>query len=163
MFTNDKERCGPKLPKTTLEQDQIDVFVNPIQESPQRVSIYSISKCEDQVIGFEFVSIGKSPTFKCFGKTLVNFCDSIEIPTPISLKSIIFKATSDPCYIDWEIEKTTDPDIEVQYSNTKISGVMVRFFKNETCCFPSQMAFKLIGTDINCSTFSLASGLLVFK
>lgn len=145
-------------------QNENKIIVNPVQEYPQRVSVYSLYKCEDQVIGFEFLKREESGT-KCFNNILVNLCVPIEMIYPLeNIESVEFIATDDPCYTDCLVIKTTTPDIEIERDiDNNILGILVKFFREETCCFPTQLSFKLLAVHENGSKFSIARGLLVFK
>lgn len=144
------------------------VFVNPVQESPNRISIYGINKCEDQVIGFEFVSNQYVDDPRCCGNIMAHLCIPIEIVTPIQLDSVEFWATDDPCYKEWVIQKNQEPDVEIQRIDAEdsadVTGIVVRFSQYDTCCYPPQMAFRLYGFDTatGCK-YILSAGLLMFR
>lgn len=151
MFTPDKKKEGK-------------VFVNPVQESPQRLSIYAINKCEDQVIGFEFISNQYTNDPTCTNNILINLCVPIEVVTPIEIESAEFWVTDDPCFKDWLVKKIAEPDIEIQRdTNSNAIGIVVRFSQYETCCYPSQAAFRLYGFDDNGCKYTLSSGLIIFR
>ena len=151
MFTNDTS-------------DNNKVFINPVQESPGRLAIYSINRCEDQVIGFEFISKRYENNPRCFGSAIVNLCVPVEVVTPIQLDRAEFWATDDTCYKDWLVKQTTEPSIEVQRdSNDAVTGVLVRFSQHDTCCYPLSMAFRLYAFDTSNCKYLLSSGLLIFR
>ena len=146
----------------TLQESS--TFVNPIQEIPIRHSIYSINKCEDQVIGFEFVAHKLSPekTYLC-NNIAVSLCVPLENVKPFDLDTAEFWATDDPCYNSWLVKKITTPEVDIQRDvDNKVIGILVRFSKNESCCYPLNMAFRLYGIIDDCK-FSLSQGLLIFK
>lgn len=150
MFTNISENSG--------------VFVNTVQEFPQRSSIYSINKCEDQVIGFEFVEKQLNSQTQCCSNSLVHLCAPIIVSSNIPLENVEFYATDDPCFKDWVVIKKDTPSVEIQRDvNNNATGILVRFFNHETCCYPTQMGFKLYGIDVNDCKYSIARGLLIFK
>lgn len=139
------------------------VFANSIQENPARVSIYGINRCEDQVIGFEFISKQYNNNPECRNQIL-QLCIPIEVKAPIVLDTAEFWATSDPCYKDWEIKKTEEPSIEVQRdSDDNATGVLVRFSRFESCCYPIQMAFRLYALDDQGCKYRIAHGTLIFR
>lgn len=149
---------------TTDTSDENKVFINPIQEFPGRLVVYSVNRCEDQVIGFEFVSKQYESNPRCCGSAIVNLCVPVEVPNPIELHNAEFWATDDPCYKDWVTKKTEEPGIEIQRDNEeKVTGILVRFSKHDTCCYPLQMAFKLYGFDESECKYFLTSGLLIFR
>lgn len=150
--------------KNKNQNEESVVFVNPIQEYPIRSSVYAINKCEDQVIGFEFVTKSKTAKGKCFNGVPINVCVPVEVSSQVELSEVEFLATDDPCYQNWKITKTEKPSIEVQYdlNGEYAVGVLVRFFKEDTCCYPSQMAFRLNAIDNKCK-YSISRGLLVFR
>lgn len=151
MFTNDTSDTNRRI-------------VNAIQESPGRLSIYSINRCEDQVIGFEFVSRQYESSPHCCGSTIVNLCVPIEVLSPIQFNTAEFLAGDDGCYKEWIISKTEEPDVEIQRdTDNKVTGVLVRFSRHDTCCYPINMAFKLRGIDVNGCNILLSSGLLIFR
>lgn len=149
---------------TSNKSDENLSYINPIQTKPIRNSIYLMNRCEDQVIGFEFVSKKYNQQTSCCSSLITHLCAPIEIISPIDIVSAEFQATDDECYKEWIVKKTTVPSIELQLNqDNKVIGVLVRFFSNETCCYPFQMAFKLFGIDNQGCKYSLSSGLLVFK
>lgn len=151
MFTNDTS-------------DQNKRIINAVQESPGRLAVYSINRCEDQVIGFEFVSKIYESNPRCCGSAIVNLCVPIEVINPIELDSAEFWATDDPCYKDWIIKKVEEPHIEIQRNlENNVTGILIRFSKNDTCCYPSSMAFRLYSFDESGCKYLLSSGLLVFR
>lgn len=151
MFTPDKNKEGK-------------VFVNPIQESPQRVSIYAINKCEDQVIGFEFISSQYTDAPVCHNNILINLCVPIDIVTPITIDRAEFWATDDPCFNEWVVKKTLLPDVEIERNvELNATGILVRFSQYETCCYPTQLAFRLYGFDDTGCKYTLSSGLIIFR
>lgn len=148
---------------TNIKENENKVFVNPIQETPQRTSIYSISRCENQVIGFEFIKLKSENNTNCLNNVLINLCVPIEVLSPIEIESAEFRATDDPCFKEWVTIKDKEPELEIQRdSSNLVTGILVRF-GSETCCYSTQMAYKLIGKDKNNSIFSLSQGLLIFK
>lgn len=149
---------------TNNNSDNGKKFVNAIQESPLRLDVCSVNRCEDQVIGFEFVAKGYQVNPQCCGNAIVNMCVPIEVLDPIPYDSIEFWATEDTCYKDWTIIKKNSPEIEIQRnSDDKVTGVLVRFSKTESCCYPLNMAYKLFAFDETGCKHSIATGLLVFK
>jgi hypothetical protein len=150
-------------PKFTSEQS--GTYINPIQTKPERINIYGINRCEDQVIGFEFVAKQYiDQPIKCCNSAFPHLCTPIEISSPIVLENVEFWATEDSCYQDWTVKKVTAPFIEVQRdSNNNATGILVRFSKNESCCYPVQMAFRLLNFDSTGCKYSIATGLLVFR
>lgn len=153
MFTNDTS-------------DENKPLINPVQYSPGRLSLYSINRCEDQVIGFEFITKQYQSNPRCCGSAIVNLCVPIEVIQPIELQRAEFWATDDPCYKDWIVKKIAEPYIEIQRNNDDlVTGILVRF-SNETCCYPLQMAYKLYAfqtvDNIECK-YLLSSGLLLFR
>lgn len=139
------------------------IFVNSVQETPKRVAVYAVNRCEDQVIGFEFVTKSYNKS-SCCPNELIHLCVPIELVSSIPLEKAYFLATDDPCYKSWIVNKEIDPHISIQRNTSgEATGILVRFFANETCCYPHQMAFRLYGLDQNDCKFSLASGLLIFK
>lgn len=140
-------------------------YVNPIQTSPLRASIYSINRCQDEVIGFEFVKQQYIPrSIRFCNNVAVSLCSPVETVNPIILENAEFWATDDPCYQKWIVKKIELPDIEIQRDvDDKVIGILVRFFNYESCCYPVQMAFRLQGIDSSGCKFILASGLLIFK
>lgn len=140
------------------------VYTNSVQENPSRVSIYGINRCEDQVIGFEFISRQYINNPTCCGTNIPHLCIPIEIVTPIVLETVEFWATDDPCYKDWTVKKIEEPSVEIQRdSEDNATGILVRFFKNESCCYPPQMAFKLLSIDSTGCKYTLSHGLLIFR
>jgi len=141
------------------------MFVNPVQEKPIRSYIYGVNKCEDQTIGFQFVKeLLQQKENRCCNNIAVNVCIPVEVIDPIEIDSAEFIATNDPCYLINIIDKTESPDIELQYDDDdKVIGILVRFYKYESCCYPPQMAFKLYAIDETGCKFSLSTGLLLFK
>lgn len=151
MFTNDNSDEGKRT-------------INAIQESPGRLSVYSVNRCEDQVIGFEFVSRQYQVTPRCCGSAIVNLCVPIEVLSPIELEGAEFLATDDPCYKSWIVKKNEEPNVELQRDDDdNVTGILVRFSRDDTCCYPSQMAFRLYGSDTTECKFLLSSGLLIFR
>lgn len=151
MFTNDTS-------------DENKLIVNPIQNSPNRLAVYAINRCEDQVIGFEFVTRKYQSNPTCFGSAIVNLCIPVEILSPIELENAEFWATNDTCYKDWIIQKKLPSEIEVQRDiDDKVTGILVRFSNEESCCYPLNMAFRLYGFDNNNCKFLISTGLLIFR
>lgn len=148
----------------TLSSDN-GVTANSIQETPKRLAVYGINRCEDQVIGFEFVSkqYTQDPPV-CCSNNLIHLCVPVEVVTPIVLETAEFWATSDPCYKDWEVKKTEEPSIEVQRdTDDNATGILVRFSRYESCCYPIQMAFRLYALDSQGCKYTLSYGLLIFR
>lgn len=144
--------------------DENKILVNPIQESPNRLSVYSINRCEDQVIGFEFVTRQYQNNPTCFGSAIINLCVPIEVLSPLDIYNVEFWATDDPCYKDWTIKKTEEPFIEIQRDNDEqVTGILVRFSDDESCCYPISMAYKLYAFDETGCKYLLSSGLLIFR
>lgn len=149
---------------TSDNSDENKLLVNPIQESPGRLAIYSINRCEDQVIGFEFTTKQYQTNPTCCGSAIVNLCIPIQVITPIELASAEFWATDDPCYKDWIIKKTNNPFIEIQRDNDdKVTGILVRFSQTESCCYPVNIAYRLYAFSEEDCKYLLSSGLLVFR
>lgn len=147
----------------TLSSDN-GVVANSVQENPSRLSLYGINRCEDQVIGFEFVTKQYTKEPDCCSNNLIHLCAPIEVVTPIVLEKAEFWATSDTCYQDWEIKKTEEPSIEVQRdTNGDATGVLVRFSRYESCCYSIQMAFRLYALDSQGCKYRLAYGSLIFR
>lgn len=140
------------------------VYVSPVQEAPLRLNIYSIDRCMDQTIGFEFLTNEYPSNPKCFGKVLVNLCVPVPIVSEIVLTSAEFVATDDPCFKDFIVDINTFPEIELIRNPTgNVTGILVRFYRQDTCCYPTQMAFQLWGYDANGCKSILARGLLSFR
>lgn len=145
-------------------EDENKVIVNPVQESPSRSSIYAINRCEDQVIGFEFISKKYIDNPICCSSISHHLCIPIDVVTPIPLDTVEFWATDDPCYKDWIIKKNTEPDVEVQRDgDNNVTGIIVRFSQYESCCYPLQLAFRLYALDSEGCKYSLSSGLLLIR
>ncbi len=119
MFTNDNNDKNKRI-------------INPIQESPGRLAVYAINRCEDQVIGFEFVSRQYQSDPKCCGSVIVNLCVPIELLDPIQLEKAEFWATDDACYKNWVVKKVSEPHLEIQRDvDGDVTGILVRFSNEE--------------------------------
>lgn len=140
------------------------IHVNPVQISPHRLSIYGIDRCQDQVIGFEFVTNEYSSDPKCFGNILINLCVPVEVLSELVIDSAEFVATDDPCFKEFIIDIKESPQITLQRNiDNNVTGVIVHFYKQDTCCYPNQMAFQLWGTTEEGCRSIIARGLLYFR
>lgn len=147
---------------TTTNQEK--KLVNAVQESPGRLLTCLVNRCEDQVIGFEFVVKEYQSNPRCCGNAIVNLCVPIDFINPIQLARAEFWATDDPCYKDWTVKKTKLPSIELQRNTAlAVTGILVRFSDEESCCYPLNMAFILYGIDANDCKYRLSNGLLIFR
>jgi hypothetical protein len=149
---------------TSNTSDENKIITNPIQESPGRLAVYAINRCEDQVIGFEFVSKNYQNNPQCCGSAIVNLCIPVELITPIQLDRAEFWATDDPYYKEWILKYEIEPYIEVQRDfNNNVTGILVRFSQTDTCCYPINMAYRLYAFALDGSKYLLSSGLLFFR
>lgn len=145
-------------------ENENKIFINPVQESPTRISIYGINRCEDQVIGFEFITKQYVDNPTCIGGINHFLCIPVNVTAPITLEEVQFWATDDPCYKDWTVKKDKEPDVEIQRDgDSNATGVVVRFSQYETCCYPPQLAFRLYAFDSTGCKYLLSSGLLIFR
>lgn len=140
------------------------LLINPVQETPPRSQLYALNKCEDQVIGFEFISREYESNPNCFNGISIHLCVPVEVVKPISVDSVEFTATNDPCYKDLIVQKTELPEIEILRDiDSNCTGILVRFSQYESCCYPNQMAFKLYLKDDTGCKYTISSGLLFFR
>jgi hypothetical protein len=154
MFTEKSDYVGePKL------------GVNPVQFSPLRSKIFSINRFADEVIGFEFIKGGlDNCCHSVLGLVAINFCLPTSSVVGLDISRVEFLATDDPCYKKNLIEKTASPGLVLEKDAAgKITGVLVRFFRDETKCLPTQLAYKLYVYDKQDCRIPLSEGLLIFK
>lgn len=109
--------------------------------------------CSDTTVGFTFLSeqsvVGKR---RYCNKVLVHECLTINEPDPLDLSKVEFIATDDPCYLTFNIFKSSeevdyiDPTIVIQTNELgEAIGVLVTFTSSEICCLPLRMAYRLYG------------------
>lgn len=141
------------------------VTTSSIQFSPLRNQIYAIDRCADSVIGFEFVqkSLVVRQNNLC-NNVLVNLCVPVNSVSPMDIKSARFIATEDTCFKDYKIDQSTAPFVEIQRDSANLAtGILIRFFKPDTCCYPLQMAFRLLIIDQNDCEIIISKGILYLR
>jgi hypothetical protein len=116
-------------------------------------STVRLQGCSDTTVGFTFLTeqpvVGKR---RYCNKVLVHECLTINEPDPIDLTKVEFIATDDPCYLSFNIFKSSEqvdeiaPTIVIQTNELgEAIGVLVTFTNSELCCLPMRMAYRMYG------------------
>lgn len=116
-------------------------------------STVKIQGCSDTNV--EFTLLSEQPTVgkrRYCNKVLVHECVNIPADAPLDLTSAEFIATSDNCYKRFEIYKSSlevddvNPTITFELNDDDlVTSILVEFNKDETCCLPLRLAYRLYG------------------
>lgn len=131
-------------------------------------NVIKILGCMDSVVGFEIKTLEPTITKRRYcNKVLVHECVPVPELEPLALDRVEFLATNDPCYRFFNLFKSSDtigtvePTITLQYNEDEeplVIGILVNFTKEETCCLPLRMSYRINGYDPDGMRVNLGQG-----
>lgn len=150
-------------------------ITQPVNNEPTLLyNTVKIQGCVDSTVGFNFLKSEPTVSKRRYcNKVLVHECIPANISDPTELLKVEFLSTSDPCYAEFNIFKTSDaddyddygvePTIELQFDEDdyeKVIGVLVHFSLEETCGQPLGQAYRLYGYTPEGDKILLSNGIL---
>lgn len=129
-------------------------------------SAVKIDGCSEARLGFDFLSEQPSTSRRRYcNKVLVHECVTVPEVEPLALERVEFLATDDPCYTFFNLFKSsntvgdTEPTIELQLDEDDlVIGVLINFTREETCCLPLRMSYRLNAYDEDGTKMTLSQG-----
>lgn len=118
-------------------------------------TLLKLQSCDDTNVEFTFLDNAPETAARRYcNKILVHECVSVPEPLPINLEDVEFLATGDPCYEVFEVYKVavtndvTESSIDIVLNDEDpqlATSVLVKFTKEELCCLPLRMSYRMYG------------------
>lgn len=129
-------------------------FSKPQTTERLRYTSLHINTCSDVSVIFDLLSGAPQVAARRYcNKILVHECVTAVDEAPLDLTNVEFFATSDPCYGLFEFykqstEQNGEPATIVLHENEDelVTNIEVTFTKEELCCKPLRMSYRLYGT-----------------
>jgi hypothetical protein len=132
-------------------------------------NVLKIYGCSDTNVGFDLIETMPTVSARRYAnKVLVHECVSIPQISPMELLKVEFLATADSCYSRFEVFKSSEtvdtvpPSITLTLDDYDlVTSILVSFDKDETCCLPLRLAYRLYGYTDDDSRVLLSNGNLL--